>query len=53
MKINTIAHIVSGFSVLFTEKIKDPEVNSSCLLFRFFSVLHINTSASYHQTLSI
>ena len=53
MKINTVAHIVSGLSVLLTEKIKDPEVNSYCLLFRFSSVLHINISASYHQTLSL
>ena len=48
MKINTVAHIVSGLSGLLIEKIKDPEVNSCCLLFRFSSVLHINTNASYH-----
>ena len=53
MKINTVAHIVSDLSALLTKKIKDPEVNSCCLLFRFSSVLQINTSASYHQTLSL
>ena len=53
MKINIVAHIVSGLSTLLTKKIKDPEVNSCCLLFRFSLVLHINTSAYYHQTLSL
>ena len=53
MKINTVAHIVKSLSAHLTEKIKDPEVNSCCLLFRFSSVLHINTSASYHQTLNL
>ena len=43
----------SAYKALLTEKIKDPEVNSCCLLFRFSSVLDINTSASYHQTLSL
>ena len=53
MKINTLAHIVSGLSALLTKKIKDLEVNSCCLLFRFSLVLYKNTSASYHQTLSL
>ena len=48
MKLNTVAHIVSSLSALLIEKIKDPEVNSCCLLFRFSLVLHVNTSASYH-----